>query len=58
MFAKHLWCHDCQYCDIYRLEMMSLRAASVSLARLGFDKSLALLQCVDFPFFACIEIDE
>jgi len=25
--------HDCQYCDIYRAEMMSLRAASVSLAR-------------------------
>ena len=50
--------YDCQYCDIYRLEMMSLRAASVSLARLGFDKSLALLYCVDLPFFAKIEIDE
>ena len=35
MFAKHQWCHDCQYCDIYRLKMMSLRAASVSLARLA-----------------------
>ena len=40
MFAKHQWCHDRQYCDIYRLKMMSLRAASVSIARFGFDKAL------------------